>query len=44
MSLLMPSNPTLPVVAHVEPSPNLASIHVVCEFPDIFSEDLLATG
>ena len=40
MSLLMPSDPTLLVVAHVEASPDLASIPVVCEFPDVFLEDL----
>ena len=40
MSLLMPSVPTLSVVAHTEASPDLASIPVVCEFPDVFSEDL----
>jgi len=40
MSLLMPSDPTLLVVAHVEASPDLASIHVVCEFPDVLPEDL----
>ena len=36
MSLLMPSDLALPVVAHVEASPNLASIPVVYEFPDVF--------
>ena len=40
MSLLMPSDPALPVAAHVDVSPNLASIPVVCEFPDAFPEDL----
>ena len=40
MSLLMPSDPTLPVVAHAEASPALASIPVVCEFLDVFPEDL----
>ena len=40
MSLLMLSDPALPVVAHVEASPNLASIPMVCEFPDVFPEDL----
>ena len=40
MSLLMSSVPTLPVVAHVEASPDLASIPVVCEFLDVFPEDL----
>ena len=40
MSLLMPSDPALPVVAHVEASLDLASIPVVCEFSDVFPEDL----
>ena len=40
MSLLMPSNLALPVIAHVEASLDLASIPVVCEFSDIFPEDL----
>ena len=40
MSLLMPSDPALPVAAHVEASPDLASIPMVCEFPDVFLEDL----
>ena len=40
MSLLMPSDPTLPVAAHVEASPDLVSIYVVCESPDVFPEDL----
>ena len=40
MSLLMPSDLALPVVAHVEASPDLASIPVVCEFLDVFPEDL----
>ena len=40
MSLLLPSNPALPVVAHVEASSDLAPIPVVCEFPDVFPEDL----
>ena len=40
MSLLMPSVPTLPVVTHVEASPNLASISMVYEFLDVFPEDL----
>ena len=40
MSLLMPSDKALPVVAHVEASPNLVSIPVVCEFLDVFPEDL----
>ena len=32
MSLLMPSDPALPVAAHAEASPDLASILMVCEF------------
>ena len=40
MSLLMSSVFTQLVVAHVEASHNLASIHVVCEFLDVFPEDL----
>ena len=40
MSLLMPSDPVLPVAAHVEASPDLATIHVVHEFLDVFPEDL----
>ena len=40
MSLLMSLVPTLPIVAHVEASSDLASIPVVCEFPDVFPEDL----
>ena len=40
MSLLMPSDPVLPVAAHAEASPDLASILVVCEFSDVFPEDL----
>ena len=40
MSLLMPSDPALPVVAHVEASPALASIHVVYEFSGVFPKDL----
>ena len=40
MSLLMPSVSALPVIAHTEASPDLASIPVVCEFPDVFPEDL----
>ena len=41
MSLLMSLVSTLPVIAHTEASPDLASIHVVCEFLDVFPEDLL---
>ena len=40
MSLLMPSEPASPVVAHAKVSPNLAYIPLVCEFPDVFPEDL----
>jgi len=40
MSLLMPSVLALLVIAHTEASPDLASIHVVCEFLDVFLEDL----
>ena len=40
MSLLMPSVSALPVIAHTEASPDLASIPVVCEFSDVFPEDL----
>ena len=40
MSLLMPTDLALPVVAHVEASPDLASIPVVCEFLDVFPKDL----
>ena len=41
MSLLMSSVSTLPVVAPAEASPDLASNHVVYEFPDVFPEDIL---
>ena len=40
MSLLMSLVPTLPIAAHAEASPDLASIPVVCEFLDVFLEDL----
>ena len=40
MSLLMPSVPTLPVVAHTKASPDLASIPMVYEFSDVFPKDL----
>ena len=40
MSLLMPSDPALPVATHVDASPDLASILVVYEFLDVFPEDL----
>ena len=41
MSLLVPLDPVLPIAAHAEASPDLTSISVVCEFPDVFPEDLL---
>ena len=40
MSLLVPSDLVLPVAAHAEASPDLTSIPVVCEFLDVFPEDL----
>ena len=40
MSLLTPLDPVLPIVAHAEASPTLTSILVVCEFLDVFPEDL----
>ena len=40
MSLLMLSDPALPVAAHVKASPDLASIPMVCEFLDVFPKDL----
>ena len=40
MSLLMLLDLALPVVAHVEASLDLVSIHVVWEFPNVFPEDL----
>ena len=40
MSLLVPSDLVLPVAAHAKASPDLASIPVVCEFLDVFPEDL----
>ena len=36
MSLIVPSDPVLPVAAHAEASPDLIPIPVVCEFLDIF--------
>ena len=36
MSLIVPLDPVLPVAAHAEASPDLTSIPVVCEFPDVF--------
>ena len=40
MSLLVPSNLVLPVAAHAKASPNLTSIPMVCEFLNVFPEDL----
>ena len=40
MSILMPSDPALPVVAHVEASLDLASIPIFCEFLDVFPKVL----
>ena len=40
MSLLMPSNLALLVVAQVKASPDLLSIPVVCEFLNVFPKDL----
>ena len=40
MSLLMPSDLALQVVAHIEASPDLTSIPMVYEFPDVFPKDL----
>ena len=40
MSLLVPSDPVLPVAAHAKAFPDLTSIPIVCEFLDIFPEDL----
>ena len=40
MSLLVPSDPVLPIAAHAEASPDLTSIPMVCEFLDVFLEDL----
>ena len=40
MSLIVPSDPVFPVAAHAEASPDLTPIPVVCEFLDVFLEDL----
>ena len=40
MSILMLSDPALPVVVHVKASPDLVSIPMVCEFSYVFPEDL----
>jgi hypothetical protein len=39
MSLLIPSDPTSPVAAHVEAFSDLTSIPVVREFSDVFPDD-----
>ena len=41
MSLIVPSDPVLPVTIHAEASPDLTPIPVVCEFPYVFPKDLL---
>ena len=41
MSLLMPLDLALPVATHAEASLDLASIHVVYEFPYIFPKSYL---
>ena len=40
MSLLVPSDPVLPVAAHAEASPDLTPIPMVCELLDVFPKDL----
>jgi hypothetical protein len=40
MSLLIPAELTSPVATNVEVSSDLTSILVVCEFPDVFPNDL----
>ena len=40
MSLLVPSNPVLPIATHAKASPALTPIPMVCEFPDVFPKDL----
>ena len=40
MSLIVPSELVLPVATHAKAAPDLTSIPVVCEFPDVFPEDL----
>ena len=40
MSLIVPSDPGVLVAAHAEAAPDLTFILVVCEFPDVFPEDL----
>ncbi|XP_066323575.1 uncharacterized protein [Miscanthus floridulus] len=43
MSLIVPSDPVLPVAAHAKASLDLTSNPMVCEFPDVFPEDLLGS-
>ena len=38
MYLIIPSELVLPVAAHAEAAPDLTSIPVVCEFPDVFQK------
>jgi hypothetical protein len=40
MSLLIPSVPASLVTTNIEPSSDLTSIPVVCEFLDVFPDDL----
>ena len=40
MSLHIPLDPVLHVAAHAEASPDLTSVPMVCEFLDVFPEDL----
>ena len=40
MSLIVPSELVLPIAAHAEAAPDLTSIPVVCEFPNVFPKDL----
>ena len=40
MSLLVPSDPVLPIAAHAKASPNLTPIPMVCEFSNVFPKDL----
>ena len=39
MSLIVHLDLVLPVAAHAKASPDLTSIPIVCEFPDVFPED-----
>ena len=40
LSLLIPSDPALPIATHAKASSDLGSIPIVCEVPDVFPEDL----